>query len=216
MDIQYIIFLWVIIVISLSLHEYAHARMADRLWDPTPRLQWRLTPNPIAHIDPIGFLMLFLIQFWWWKPVITNPNYFRDPVKWDFLVAMAGPLSNLILAFFWGIIMMVYGKLTWLPSAYDVLQWSDLVLQFRMMFTTINIWLAVFNLLPIFPLDGYRMIKIISPSLWYWMEKNWQWLQIAFLIIILWPGSGIIGNIIRIVSTHIVSFLFIVLSQVFY
>ncbi len=200
----------------MSLHEYAHAWMADRLGDPTPRLQWRLTPNPIAHIDPIGFLMLFIIHFGWGRPVITNPSYFRDPVKGDFLVAMAGPLSNIILALLWGIIMMSYGKIIWLPSAYDVLQAWDLVLQFWMMFTTINIWLAVFNLLPIFPLDGYRMIKILSPSVWHRMERNGQRLQIAFLIIIFWPGSRIIGNIINLVSTKILSFLFILLSQVFY
>jgi Zn-dependent protease len=190
--------------------------MADRLGDPTPRLQGRLTPNPIAHIDPIGFLMIFFIWFGWWKPVITNPSYFRDPVKWDFLVAMAWPLTNLILAVIGWIIMMIYGKITWLPSAYDVLESTDLVLVFWLMFTTINIWLAVFNLLPIFPLDGYRMIKIISPAAWHWMEKNGQILQIVFLIAILWPGKGIIWNIIATVSHTLLSFLFVLLSQVFY
>ena len=216
MDLQTIIFLGIIIVISLSLHEYAHAWMADRLWDPTPRRQWRLTPNPMAHIDPIGFLMIFIIGFWWGKPVISNPSYFRDPVKWDFLVAMAWPITNILLAVFGWLIMMTYGKITWISSAYGVLQASDIVLQFWLMFTSINISLAVFNLLPLYPLDGYRMIKIISPGIGRWMEKNGQIIQIAFLILILWPWSSIIGSIVSWVSQKILSFIFIVLSQIFY
>ncbi len=96
--------------------------------------------------------------------MITNPAYFRDPVKGDFLVAMAGPATNVLLAIAGGIIMMVYGKLIGMPSAYAVLQAGVLVLQFWLLFTTINISLAVFNLLPLYPLDGYRIVKIISPS----------------------------------------------------
>ncbi len=215
MDIQSIIFIGIIIIISLSLHEYAHAWMADRLGDPTPRMQGRLTPNPIAHIDPIGFIMLFLVHFGRWKPVITNPNYFRDPVKGDFLVAMAWPITNIILAFIGGIIMMAYGKITGL-DVYDVLQAWDIVLQFWFMFTTINISLAVFNLLPLYPLDGYRMIKIISPSAWYWMERNGQIIQIVVLLLILGPWSSIIGSIISTVTQKVLSFIFILLSQVFY
>ena len=216
MDIQTIIFIGIIIIISLSLHEYAHAWMADRLGDPTPRLQGRLTPNPMAHIDPIGFLMIFFIWFGWWKPVMTNPSYFRDPIKGDFLVAMAWPLTNIILAIAGWLIMMIYGKVTWLPSAYDVLQSADLVLVFWLMFTTINIGLAVFNLLPIYPLDWYRMIKVLSPSIGRWMEKNGQILQIVFLVLILWPGKNIIWNVISTVSHTLLSFLFVLLSQVFY
>lgn len=215
-DPQSIIFIGIIIIISLSLHEYAHAWMADRLGDPTPRLQGRLTPNPMAHIDPIGFLMIFIIHFGWGKPVITNPRYFRDPVKWDFLVAMAGPGANLILAFLGAVIMMVYSKLTWIPSAYDILQNPDIVLHFWLLFTTINISLAVFNLLPIYPLDGYRFIKIISPSAGYWMEKHGNIIQIVFLILILWPGSNIVLSWVSLISQKILSFLFIMLSQIFY
>lgn len=216
MDIQTIIFIGIIIIISLSLHEYAHAWMADRLGDPTPRLQGRLTPNPMAHIDPIGFLMIFFIWFGWWKPVMTNPGYFRDPIKGDFLVAMAWPLTNIILAIIGWLIMMIYGKITGIPSALDISQSSDLVIIFWGMFTKINIGLAVFNLLPIYPLDWYRLIKVLSPSVGRWMEKNGQILQIVFLVLILWPGKGIIWNIIQTVSDKLLYFLFILLSQVFY
>lgn len=216
MDIQTIIFLWIIIVISLSLHEYAHAWMADRLGDPTPKMQGRLTPSPLAHIDPIWFIMIFLIGFGWGKPVITDPRHFRDPVKWDFLVAMAGPLTNLILALCGGIFMMIYGRIIWLESAYAVLQWWDIVLQFWLMFTTINVALAVFNLLPLYPLDGYRLIKIVSPHAGYWMEKNGRIIQFIVLIAIIGPWSAIIWNVVSSVSQKILSFLFIFLSQIFY
>ncbi len=215
-DITTMIFLAITIIISLSLHEYAHAWMADRLGDPTPRIQGRLTPNPIAHIDPLGFILIFIVHFWWGKPVITNPAYFRDPIKWDFLVAMAWPIANLILATFGGVIMMVYGRIIGMESAYAVLQAWDMVLQFWLLFTTLNIWLAVFNLLPLYPLDGYRFIKIISPSAGYWMERNWQIIQIVLLLLIMWPGRSIIGNIVLFISLKIISVLFIILSQLFY
>lgn len=215
-DLQSMIFLGVSIIISLSLHEYAHAWMADRLGDPTPKIQWRLTPNPIAHIDPLGFILIFIVHFGWWKPVITNPAYFRDPIKWDFLVAMAGPIANLILATFGGIIMMLYGKIIGMQSAYAILQGGDIVLQFWLLFTSLNIWLAVFNLLPLYPLDWYRFIKILSPAAWRWMERNGQILQIVMLLLIMWPGRSIIGGIISLVSQKIITVLFIVLSQLFY
>lgn len=215
-DLQNMIFLGISIIISLSLHEYAHAWMADRLGDPTPKIQWRLTPNPIAHIDPLGFILIFIVHFGWWKPVITNPAYFRDPIKGDFLVAMAGPIANLILATFGGIIMMLYGKIIGMQSAYAILQGGDIVLQFWLLFTSLNIWLAVFNLLPLYPLDWYRFIKILSPAAWRWMERNWQILQIVMLLLIMWPGRSIIGGIISLVSQKIITVLFIVLSQLFY
>ena len=87
--IEYYILIAIVLVVSIGLHEYAHAWTANRLGDPTPRLQGRLTPNPLAHIDYVGFLMIFLIGFGWGKPVYTNPGYFRHPVRDDFLVAMA-------------------------------------------------------------------------------------------------------------------------------
>jgi len=157
-----------------------------------------------------------VIHFWWGKPVITNPAYFRDPVKWDFLVAMAGPATNVLLAIAGWVIAMLYGRIIGMPSAYAVLQAWDLVSQFWLMFTMINISLAVFNLLPIFPLDGYRLIKILSPSAGYWMERNGQYLQIAMLLLIIWPGRWLIGQWISFVSEKFLSVLFIILSQVFW
>ena len=215
-DIQTLLFLGIIIIISLSLHEYAHAWMANRLGDPTPRLQWRLTPSPLAHVDPIGFIMIFLIGFWRWKPILTNPNYFRNPVRDDFLTAMAWPFMNFGLAFVGMVIMMIYGKFIGMDSAYAILHGWDLVLQFWGTFIAINIALGAFNILPIFPLDGYRIIKIISPSVWYRMEKNGTILSIVMIVLLLSVWSGLIGSYIGLVTEKIMSVFFLILSQIFF
>ena len=108
------VFLVIILLISIWLHEYAHARTSYRLWDPTPVLQWRLTPNPLKHIDIVWFISVFLIGFWWWKPVQINPIYYKNPIRDETLTAFAWPAMNLVLAFFWMLIMMVYGKIMWM------------------------------------------------------------------------------------------------------
>ena len=87
------------LIISMVVHEYAHARMAVTLGDFTPKLMGRLTLDPRAHIDPVGLLMLFLVRFGWAKPVIINPSNFRQPRRDDILVSLAGPLANLLTAF---------------------------------------------------------------------------------------------------------------------
>ena len=101
MDILTIILLAIILVISIGFHEYAHAWVSYILWDPTPKLQWRLTPNPLKHIDPIGFLMIFLILFGWWKPVQVNPMYYKNKLRDELLVALAWPFANFLMAFVW-------------------------------------------------------------------------------------------------------------------
>lgn len=102
------IFTAIIFVISLSLHEFAHAWMADRLGDPTPREQGRVTLNPLAHIDPWGFVLVFLIGFGWGRPVQFNPHYLKNPLQDELKIAMAGPAMNMILAFVVVIILVVY------------------------------------------------------------------------------------------------------------
>ena len=152
-----IIILAIILAISIWLHEYAHARASYKLGDPTPKLQWRLTPNPLAHIDPMWFLLIFLIHFWRGKPVQINPAYYKNPRVDEFLVAIAWPISNIIMAIFGVLFLKLYaGNLINLASA-----WSNIFVQFRMQFVFLNIGLALFNLLPIPPLDGRKFIKLI-------------------------------------------------------
>ena len=146
------------IIIGLSFHEFAHAFVAYRCGDPTPTLQNRVTINPAAHIDPIGFIALLFIGFGWGKPVMINPNNFRKPRRDELLVALAGVTLNLILAF-------LFMVLLWLLYKYAIgFMLSDLgmILQdILISIIFINIVLMVFNLLPIPPLDGFNVITQI-------------------------------------------------------
>jgi len=146
------------IIIGLSFHEFAHAFVAYRCGDPTPKLQNRVTINPAAHIDPIGFIALLFIGFGWGKPVMINPNNFRKPRRDELLVALAGVTLNLILAF-------LFMVLLWLLYKYAIgFMLSDLgmILQdILISIIFINIVLMVFNLLPIPPLDGFNVITQI-------------------------------------------------------
>ena len=174
-QIIYYAFLVIILLVSIWLHEYAHARTSYRLWDPTPVLQWRLTPNPLKHIDIVWLISVFLIGFWWWKPVQINPVYYKNPVRDETLTAFAWPAMNLVLAFFGMLVMMLYGKIVWI-WVQDLLLGGDFVVLFWQMFIRLNIVLAVFNIFPFPPLDGYRLIKICWKKLAQWMEKNIFWI----------------------------------------
>lgn len=134
------------IVIAVTIHEFAHAWVADYLGDPTPRLEDRVTLNPLAHLDPLGSLMFLLtLRFGWGKPVNIDPYNFRDRRKDMMLVALAGPASNLLLAL---LLLLIP------PNPLDDLLWYLL---------QINVSLAIFNLLPIHPLDGGKIITAFLP-----------------------------------------------------
>jgi len=216
MDIYQIIQLAIILLVSIWLHEYAHAYVSYRLGDPTPKLQWRLTPNPIRHLDPIWFVMVFLIWFWRGKPVQINPMYYKNPIKWEFLVAMAWPAANIILSIIWIIITFIYMKLAWLSVNTIFMNNGDVVTSFWVSFALMNITLAIFNLIPIPPLDGFRIIKMIWWKIWSLIEKYTMFISIFFLIILLGPGSQIVGNFLSTVSFFVFKIFFTIIGQVFY
>ena len=213
-QIIYYVFLLIILLISIWLHEYAHARTSYKLWDPTPVLQWRLTPNPLKHVDLVWFISVFLIWFWWWKPVQINPIYYKNPIRDETLTAFAWPAMNLVLAFFWMLIMMVYAKIIWI-WVQDVLLVSDFVILFRQMFIMLNICLAVFNMIPLPPLDGYRLIKIFWKKWAQWMEKNVMRISMILIILIV-SGSPIISTYISTVTDLIYRLFFMLFSLIFY
>ena len=213
-QIIYYVFLAIILLVSIWLHEYAHARMSYRLWDPTPVLQWRLSPNPLKHIDIIWFVCVFLIWFWWWKPVQINPIYYKNPVRDETLTAFAWPAMNLILAFFGMLIMMVYGKIIWI-WAQDLLIGNDYVVMFWQMFIIMNICLAVFNMIPLPPLDGYRLVKIFWKKWAQRMEKNVMRISMILIILIV-LGSPIISGYISTVTDIIYRLFFMLFSLIFY
>jgi Zn-dependent protease len=214
-QIIYYVFLAIILLVSIGLHEYAHAWTSYKLWDPTPVLQWRLTPNPLKHIDIIWFISVFLIWFWWWKPVQVNPSYYKNPTRDETLTAFAWPAMNLILAFFWMLIMMVYGKIMWIGVQDLLLVNWDFVIMFWQMFIIMNIALAVFNMIPLPPLDGYRLIKIFRKKWAQWMEKDVIRISMILIILIV-SGSPIISTYISTVTDVIYRLFFMLFSMIFY
>lgn len=212
--IVYYVFLVLILMISIWLHEYAHAWTSYKLWDPTPVLQWRLTPNPLKHIDVIWLISVFLIWFWWWKPVQINPTYYKNPTRDETLTAFAWPAMNLVLALFWNLILMIYWRIVWLWIQ-NLLDWSDLVVMFWQMFIIMNIALAVFNMIPLPPLDGYRLIKVFWKKWAQWMERNVMWISMIFIFLII-SGSPIISWYISVVSEAIYRLFFVLFSLIFY
>ena len=213
-QIIYYVFLVIILLISIWLHEYAHAWTSYKLWDPTPVLQWRLTPNPFKHVDIVWFISVFLIGFWWWKPVQINPTYYKNPVKDETLTAFAWPAMNLVLAFFGMLIMMIYGKIIWIWLQDLLLRW-DYVVLFRQMFILMNIALAVFNMIPLPPLDGYRLIKVFWKTWAQRMEKNVMWISMALIILIV-SGSPLISTYISTVTDIIYRLFFMLFGLIFY
>ena len=187
MDLITLILLAIVLVLSIGFHEYAHALVSYKLWDPTPKLQWRLTPNPLKHLDLLWFLMIFLINFGWWKPVEVNPMYYKNKLRDELLVALAGPFTNFLMALVGWAIFVLLDKFWML---------NPLMVQFFQLFIFVNLALAIFNLLPIYPLDWYRIIKFLKPSWAQFMEQNALIFSIILLILIFMPWN-LIGKIIN-------------------
>jgi Zn-dependent protease len=142
----------VALIVAISIHEFSHAWMANFLGDPTARLAGRLTLNPLAHLDPFGTLMLFLVGFGWGKPVPFNPYFLRRGGKaGPLLIALAGPISNFLLAI---ALSFTYRALSPLLGSSSLLVGLHVIIE-------INIILMVFNLLPIPPLDGSKILYIL-------------------------------------------------------
>jgi Zn-dependent protease len=179
MDLLQIFIFLLVILLSLALHEFGHAAMADKLGDPTPRAQGRYTLNPIAHLDPVGTVFIVITMFvgmgiGWGKPVQINPTYFREFRKGIILVAIAGPAMNLCLAFF-GIatsfIMFASGMALSVPAHH-----------FLFGMVVINFGLIFFNMLPIPPLDGGNVLEQLLP---WEMRRKFQHVKSYGLLIIL-------------------------------
>jgi len=165
------------IVIAMSVHEFAHAYAADKLGDPTPGMMGRLTLNPIVHVDIIGLVMLFIAQIGWARPVMINPRYFKNPRRDDILVSLAGPFANLITAFL--SLFTLYAIDAYTGS---IARGTELVFT---LITIYNINFAIFNLLPIPPLDGSSIIKNLLPYSWVEQIESLERYSIFLFIILI-------------------------------
>jgi len=178
------------VIIAITFHEFAHAFTAYKLGDTTPKAQGRVTLNPLAHLDPYGFILLMFANIGWGKPVEVNPNNFtsnKSRNACEALVSVAGPLMNILLAVIFTAISCALIKFAPAIASNEILS------VFMMELIWINLGLGVFNLLPIPPLDGSKIFATILPyNAKRWIENNYQ--TIYFVFIILWI-TGLLGRI---------------------
>jgi Zn-dependent protease len=186
-NLQDAIYLVPALFIALSFHEFAHGKVADLLGDPTPRSHGRLTLNPIKHIDPIGLLMLMIVGFGWAKPVPVNPLYFRgDRRRGMLLVAMAGPGTNFVLAMLAGIGRTVALNMAIRGIGMSIPIHAFLFFEYLLMF---NVFLGIFNLLPVPPLDGSKILFNILPSRYTHFMFQIERYGFMILLLILLTGA---------------------------
>ena len=189
-------------LIALTVHEYCHGYAAYRLGDNTAKNMGRLTLNPIKHIDPYGAICMVLFHVGWAKPVPVNARNFKDPKKGFAITAAAGPASNLILGFFSALIYLVVfalvRDLTFTSKTFGYLLISN-TLSFLYIFHSINIGLGLFNLLPIPPFDGSRLLNVfLPPKTYFAIMKYERQIYIGVLVWLLLGNyvAGFIRNIV--------------------
>jgi len=187
-------------LLAISMHEYSHGLASHTMGDPTPEMNGRLTINPIAHLDPVGLIVLLLTRrIGWAKPVPINPRYYSNPRRDIRIVSFAGPASNLIMAIFFALLLNILPVITGQPLQYLMYGFggNTITLIFQLLFIAvqINIVLAVFNLLPVPPLDGSKILQSFLPSSF---DKYFYQLEgpIGMIIIIALIYTGILWAII--------------------
>lgn len=187
-ELVYYAFVIVAALISLTVHEYSHAYVAYRLGDPTPSIMGRLSLSPARHIDPIGALAMIFFRVGWAKPVPIDPRFFKKPKRDMAITGAAGPLSNIILAFFACFFALLFQSLLFsvrigTASGYMLANLLYYLAQFFAIFHILNLSLAIFNLLPITPLDGSRILYLFLPRRALdWFLRNERRIYLAVIV----------------------------------
>lgn len=187
LDISTMIYRIPALLFAITIHEYAHAQCADSMGDRTARYMGRLTFNPMAHLDPIGALLLVVAGFGWAKPVPINPSNFRNRKEGILKVSFAGPAANLFLCFLAAFLMAFMNRFGLL---------SDGVYRFLLWMQLYNVWFAFFNLIPVPPLDGSKILSELLPPSTAWKYDNMVG-QYGFYILIALVFTGVTSWIIN-------------------
>lgn len=201
-----LIYLMIALLVALTIHEASHALMAYWLGDPTPKQAGRLSLNPFAHLEPFGVLMILTIGLGWGKPVMIKAENLKPGPKIGMaLVAVAGPLSNLLLAAIFAIplrfhlvslLSQRFMNVDFLPPEFQYFSLGRLVL----FIVWLNLALAVFNLIPINPLDGSRLWQIILPTNWYMRIARVELIGLVLVLGVIlsdrFLGTGILANVL--------------------
>ncbi|HKM19631.1 MAG TPA: site-2 protease family protein [Candidatus Dojkabacteria bacterium] len=181
----WIIFAIPSILIASTVHEYAHAITAVKLGDPTPKAHGRLTLNPLAHIDPIGAISMIILRFGWSKPVPINPRNFDNERLGIALTSLAGPVSNILLLLLTALVNHIFKPYI-----------SGLFFTFLLTFAMVNLVLAIFNLIPIPPLDGHKIVGSILPKklAYYWDNLEKYYIPLILILVLPIFKSGSIAS----------------------
>lgn len=175
---------------AITFHEFCHGYAAFRLGDPTAAKMGRLTLNPLAHLDPVGAIMLLVFRFGWAKPVPIEPRYFKNPKRDLIIVSLAGSAGNFLTAVFCGLLVrFVPGPFMAVPA----------LGRFIVLMVLINLGLGVFNLIPIPPLDGSKLLYVLLPPSWmrgfFWLERYGFF--VLMILLVLGVVQAIMSPIIR-------------------
>ncbi len=189
-DIVLLLLSAVAVLLALTVHEFSHGFAAYLCGDKTAKAMGRLSFNPLRHLDPVGAICLLLFRFGWAKPVMVNPMFFRKPKRDMILVSLAGPLSNLIMAF----VSMVILKILLLTGATFSGAIGAYLVSFLYLFIDMNIGLCVFNLLPIPPLDGSKIFLPLLPSRLYYDIMRYE--HLGWLVLIVALGLDVLDPVI--------------------
>jgi Zn-dependent protease len=185
------------ILLALTFHEYAHAYVAHRYGDDTAQKSGRLTLNPLRHLDPLGTIMIFLVQFGWAKPVPVNPYNLRNPKKDMLWISAAGPLSNMLLALISGLLFRLFSDSAMIADR-DSLTGLLVIVVFLSL--KINLALAIFNILPIAPLDGSKILYGLLPpgfgKMIFALERYGPFILIGLIIFGRATGVSVLGGLI--------------------
>jgi len=183
-----------VLLLSLTLHEFAHARIALAFGDPTALRAGRVTLNPLRHLDPLGTIMLLLAGFGWAKPVPVNPYHIRPLRLGNIMVSLAGPLSNLCLAIFAGCLLQILINSSFLKLLGDR---GILVIDALLVTLAVNVCLCVFNLVPLFPLDGSHILGELLPVRLQAGFMHWQMKYGMLLLLVLVAGPGLFSQLLH-------------------